>query len=52
MKFLSWLIGHVGKIAWLENSRLTGKFMTSQPGWQTIAISHEIKAMRQWNLVN
>ena len=33
-KFLSRLFGHIGKTAWLENSKL----MTSQPGSQTIAI--------------
>ena len=32
-KFLSQLFGHVGKTAWLIS-----KFMTSQPGLQTIAI--------------
>ena len=35
-KFLSRLFGYVGKTAWLE--RLTSKFVTSQPGLQTIAI--------------
>ena len=33
-KFLSRPFGHVGKAAWLENS----KFMTSQPGLKTTAI--------------
>ena len=39
-KFLSWLLGHVGKIyfnVYLQ-IRLTSKFMTSQPGFQTMAI--------------
>ena len=39
-KFLSWLFGHVGKIyfnVYLQIS-LTSKFMTSQPGFQTMAI--------------
>ena len=37
-KFLSWLFGHVEKIAWLEHvsmirkTRSISKFMTSQPG--------------------
>ena len=35
-KFLSWLVGHVEETAWLE--RLISKFMTSQPGKQTIII--------------
>ena len=35
-KFLSRHFGHVGKTAWFE--RLTSKFMTSQPGLQTIAV--------------
>ena len=33
LKFLSQRFGHVGKTAWLIS-----KFMTSQPGLQTIAI--------------
>ena len=37
-KFLSRPFGHVGKTAWLEKISLTSKFMTSQPGLQTIAI--------------
>ena len=32
-KFLSWVFRYVEKTAWLVS-----KFMTSQPGWQTIAI--------------
>ena len=36
---------------------LISKFITSQPGWQTIAIHilhniSQVKATRQWNLVN
>ena len=37
-KFLSWVFGHVGKTASLGMIRLTSKFMTSQSGYQTIAI--------------
>ena len=41
----------------IRKIRLTSKFMTSQPGSQTIAIhilpvSHEVKATRPRNLVN
>ena len=36
LNFLSWLFGHVEKRTWLE--RLISKFMTSQPGYHTIAI--------------
>ena len=38
LKFLSRLFGHVGKTARSEKYRLTSKFMTSQPGSQTITI--------------
>ena len=31
-KFLSWLFGHVEKMAWLRKIRLISKIMTSQPG--------------------
>ena len=37
-KFLSRYFGHVWKTAWLKRLRLTSKFMTSQPGFQAIAI--------------
>ena len=49
-KFLSWLFGHIEKLAWLE--RLILKLMTLQPGSETIAIhtyctiSHEVKTMK------
>ena len=36
-KFLSQLFGHVGN-SLIRNIRLTSKFMTSQPGLQTITI--------------
>ena len=36
-KFLSRRFGHVEKMAWLDRW-LTSKFMTSQPGLQTVAI--------------
>ena len=36
-KFLSRLFGHVGKNGLMGKIRLTLKFMTSQPGLQTIA---------------
>ena len=35
-KFLSWHFGHVWKTTFLNRLRLTSKFMTSQPGFQTI----------------
>ena len=37
-KFLSRRFGQVGKMAKIRKVRLTSKFMTSQPGLQTIAI--------------
>ena len=37
-KFLSRHLGHVWKTAWLNRLRLISKFMTSQPGFQTIPI--------------
>ena len=37
-KFLSWHCGYVEKTAWLEKTSLISKFMTSQPGYQTIEI--------------
>ena len=37
-KVLSWLFGHVGKNGLNRKRRLTSKVMTSQPGWQTIAL--------------
>ena len=39
-KFLSWLFGNVGNIYFnlYLQIRLTSKFMTSQPGFQTMAI--------------
>ena len=36
-KFLSRLFGYVGKNGLIKKIRLTSKFMTSQPGLQTIA---------------
>ena len=36
LKFLSQLFCHVGKTTWLE--KFTSKFMTSQPGLQTIVL--------------
>ena len=45
-----------GKNGLIRKIRLILKFMTSQPGEQTItihilSISHEVKAVRQWNFV-
>ena len=45
-----------GKNDLIRKIRLIFKFMTSQPGEQTItihilSISHEVKAVRQWNFV-
>ena len=37
-KFLLWLFGHAGKKGLIRKIRLTTKFMTSQPGQQTITI--------------
>ena len=37
-KLLSWLFGHVKKPGLIRKIRLISKFMTSQPGQQTIAI--------------
>ena len=31
-KILAWLLGHVGKTAWLERQVFTSKFMMAQPG--------------------
>ena len=57
-KYMSWLFGHVEKMAWFRNKRLISKFVTSQPSQQTItihiycSISYEVKTTRQSNLVS
>ena len=45
-KFLSRLFGHAEKNDWIRKISLTSKFMTSQPGLQTIAI-HVLPNMSQ-----
>ena len=39
LKFLFLLFGHLEETVWLEKVRLTSKFMTAQPGFQTNTIS-------------
>ena len=56
-KFLSWLFRSFRKNDLIRKVILISKFITSQPGWQTIAIHilhniSQVKATRQWNLVN
>ena len=56
-KFLSWLFGHVGKTAWLERSDEFWNLgrhnvVRKQLQWIYCPISHEVKATRQWSLVN
>ena len=54
-KFVSWIFGHAEN-GLIRKIRLTSKFMTSQPGQQTIAkhilVTILRKAIRQWNWVN
>ena len=38
-KFLSWGLGHAEKMAWFSRTiKLISKFMTSQPGYQTVTM--------------
>ena len=58
-KFLSWLFVHVEKMknGLMRKIRLVLKFMTSKPGWKTIATNilpniSRSKRDQTWNLVN
>ena len=56
-RFLSWLLGHVEKTAWLERKgyfrNLWRRSLVNKELQRTYcSISHELKATRQWNLVS
>ena len=55
-KFLSWLFGHVEKIAWLEGqgwflNLWRHNLVNKQSQYTYCPISHEVKGMIKWNLV-